>query len=123
MVAAKSKDINFIILLAAPGLRGDKVLLQQQELMAKASGASDADIEKSQTLNVKLYDLIVKSTDNQKLKDDLTSLLMETLKNDSTAEIPSGITQQEFVAKQVKQISGPWMQYLIKYNPAFALEK
>ncbi|MEO5945268.1 MAG: alpha/beta fold hydrolase [Chitinophagaceae bacterium] len=123
MVASKSKDIDFIVLLAGPGMQGDKVLLQQQELMAKASGGSDAEIEKSKKLNTKLYDLIVKSNDNQKLKTDLTSLLKETLRNDSTAEIPDGMTQEEFIAKQVKQISGHWIQYFLKYNPALALEK
>ncbi|HEY5511243.1 MAG TPA: hypothetical protein VIK10_09465 [Prolixibacteraceae bacterium] len=36
MVASRSKDINFIVMLAGTGLRGDKILLLQQELITRA---------------------------------------------------------------------------------------
>ena len=33
------------------------------------------------------------------------------------------MSDDDFVKLQVKQIATPWMQYFIKYNPAFVLEK
>ena len=123
MVASKSKDVSFIVLLAGTGIQGDKLLLLQQELIARANGATEADIKKSVESNAKLFEMIVKSTDNQKLKIDLTSKINEIIKNDNTAEIPNGMTKEQYIALQVDQITSPWMEYFMKYNPVQALEK
>lgn len=120
MVASKSKEVSFIVLLAGTGIQGNQLLLLQQELIAKASGISDAEIQKSIQTNAKIFEMVIKSNDNQKLKTDLTSLINETIKKE---EIPNGITKEELVSMQVNQITNPWMQYFIKFNPATALEK
>ena len=123
MVASKSKDVSFIVLLAGTGIPGDKLLVLQQELIARANGASEEDIKKSVQANAKLFEIVVKSTDNQKLKADLTSKISELMANDTTAEIPNGMTKEQFITLQVNQISSPWMEYFMKYNPAPTLEK
>ena len=123
MVASKSKDVSFIVLLAGTGIQGDKLLLLQQELIAKANGVSETDIKKSIETNSKLFEMVVKSNDNMKLKTYLTNSINETLNNDTSAEIPNGMTKDEFVSMQVNQISSPWMQYFMKFNPATTLEK
>ena len=123
MVASKLKDVSFIVLLAGTGIQGDKLLLLQEELIAKANGVSETDIKKSTQTNAKLFEIIVKSNDNQKLKTDLTTLMNETLKNETSTEIPNGMTKDAFISMQVNEFSSPWMQYFMKYNPATTLEK
>lgn len=123
MAASKSKDVSFIVLLAGTGIQGDKLLLLQQALIAKANGVSETDIKKSIEINSKLFEIVVKSDDNIKLKTDLTNSINEMLKNDTSAEIPNGMTKEDFVSMQVNQISSPWMQYFMKFNPATTLEK
>ena len=123
MVASKSKDVNFIILLAGTGIQGDKLLLLQQELIAKANGVSETEIKKSIKTNTELFEKVVKSNDVKKLKTDLTNSINEVLKKDTTAEIPNGMTKEKFVSLQVNQVSSPWMVYFMKYNPATTLEK
>lgn len=122
IVASKSKDVNFIVLLAGIGIQGDKLLLLQQELIAKANGVSAAEIEKTIQNNGEIFKMIKESNDNQKLKTDLTILINALLKNEPNTEIPNGITKEEFISEQVNQISSPWMQYFIKFNPATILE-
>src|SRR5690606_7054210 len=46
MVASKSDEIAFIVLLAGTGIQGDQLLLLQQKLIGKASGVSDEDLQK-----------------------------------------------------------------------------
>jgi len=123
IVASKSKDISFIVLMAGPGIQGDKLLLLQQERIAKANGVSKTEIEKSIQLNAKLFEIVVKSNDDMELKTDLTNSINETIKSDTSAEIPTGMTKEKFVSMQVNQISSPWMQYFMKFNPATTLEK
>ena len=123
MVASHSKEVNFIVLLAGTGIRGDKLLLLQQELIAKASGASETEIKKSKEINSKVFEIVLKSKSTESLKEDLTKYLKETIKNNPEDTIPKGMTEEKFVSLQVAQIVSPWMQYFIKYDPAPALEK
>lgn len=123
MVASKSKDVSFIVLLAGPGIQGDKLLLLQQELIARASGTSEAEINKTILTNSKLFEIVNKSENDLKLKTALTNELNDLISKDTISKLPNGMTQEEFVTYQVNQISSPWMQYFIKYDPADALRK
>ena len=122
MVASKSKDVAFIVLLAGTGIQGDRLLLLQQKLIGKASGISDDDLQKSKLTNRKVFDIVNKSSNLEKLNLDLTNYIKQTLKDNLNTGKPVGMSDDEFVNLQVKQIANPWMQYFIKYNPAPTLE-
>jgi len=123
MVASKSKDVAFIVMLAGTGIQGDQILLLQQKLIGKASGVSDEDLQKNELTNRKAFDIVNKSTNLEQLKTDLTKFIKQELKDNPNSEKPEGMSDDDFVNLQVKQIATPWMQYFIKYNPAQALEK
>lgn len=123
MVASKSKDVAFIVLLAGTGIQGDQILLLQQKLIGKASGISDANLEKSTHENRKVFDIVNKSTNLEQLNIDLTNFLKQSLKDNPNAEKPAEISEDDFIKLQVNQVANPWMQYFIKYNPAPTLEK
>ena len=122
MVASRSNDVAFIVLLAGTGIQGDRLLLLQQKLIGKASGISDDDLQKSELTNRKVFDIVNKSSNLEKLNLDLTNYIKQTLNHNPNAGKPAGMSDDEFVNLQVKQIANPWMQYFIKYNPAPTLE-
>ncbi len=68
MVASKSEDVSFVVLLAGTGIRGDKLLLLQQASIAKASGVAEAEIDKAMETNTKLFDLVVNSKEDGSFK-------------------------------------------------------
>jgi len=123
MIASKSKDVAFIILLAGPGIQGDQLLLLQQNLIGKAAGISDAELQKSEAINKKAFEIVNHSTSLEQLKTDLTRYLNQNLKDNPNTKIPNGMSNDDYVKLQVDQIAYPWMSYFIKYNPAPALEK
>jgi fermentation-respiration switch protein FrsA (DUF1100 family) len=123
IVASRSKDVAFIVLLAGPGLPGDQILLLQQELISKASGISKSVIDKSQKDNKKAFALISKATNETKLKTDLTNHIVQILDNDPHPQIPAGMSKEEFVNMQVKQLTSPWMRFFITYDPRPTLRK
>ena len=123
MVAANSKDINFIVLLAGPGIDGTKILLMQQELIARADGTPENKIQESKKINTGAFDLILKSENDEKLKENLTNLLLKAVKEHPDVTKPKEMKDEDFVAMQVKQITSPWMYYFMKYNPKNALER
>ena len=111
MVASKSKDVNFIVLLAGPGMRGDKLLLLQKEKIERAMATSEPEILKGQKIYGGAYDLILKSK-----KEDLK--LKEYFKSNLGKE-----TSERDIDIMVNQLSSDWVQYYLKYDPAIALEK
>ncbi|AEA45921.1 alpha/beta hydrolase family protein [Fluviicola taffensis] len=123
MVASKSKDIAFIVLLAGPGIQGDQILLLQQKLIGKASGVSDEDLQKTESINRKVFDIVNKSTNLEQLDSDLTHFIKQSLADNPDTEKPEGMSDDDFVKLQVKQIINPWMLYFMKHNPAPVLEK
>ena len=123
MVASKSKDVAFIVLLAGTGIPGDQLLLLQQKLIGKASGISNADLQKNEASNRNVFDIVKKSNSTEKLNADLTKYIGQALKENPSVAKPAGMSDDVFVQLQVNQITTPWMQYFIKYDPSPALEK
>ena len=123
IVASENKDIDFIVLMAGTGIGGDKLLLLQQEEIAKASGTSDEDLSKAQTINKGTFDIILKTKNDKVLKTELTNYLKKTLKDQPKSVIPEGTNIDDYVQLQVKQLTGPWILYFLRYNPATTLEK
>jgi len=124
MVAARSKDVHFMVLLAGTGLRGDQVLLLQQELMAKASGVPAASIQKGKAINAKVFQMVEDATKSDSLKATLTDYFRQVVSDSSSGiSIPKGMTADQLISLETNQITSPWMEYFIKYDPAVALRK
>ena len=123
MVAAGCKDVSYIVLLAGTGVPGNEILLLQQELIGRANGISEADLQKSQQINKGAFDIIIRTKDTEKRKVDLNNYLKKAFEQDTTLEIPQGITKDELISKQVSQLTSPWMVYFITHDPAPVLQK
>jgi len=123
IVAAKSKNVAFIVLLAGTGIPGDELLLLQQELIGRASGESEDNLQLGKKENTELFEIIKKSTDLAQLKKDLFVHMLASLKENPDSGKPEGISDEEYVNFTVEQIASPWMVYFIKYDPSFILEK
>lgn len=124
IVAANNKNVAFIVLLAGTGISGDKLLLMQQELIARANGESEKEISLSKKINEKAFELIVKSNDDEQLKKDLATYMSQVLKENPEVK-PKSMKDEDFIAEQVKSAMGPWpwMHYFLKYDPASSLKK
>ncbi|MFH7005358.1 alpha/beta hydrolase family protein [Flavobacterium bizetiae] len=111
MIAGNSKDIDFIVLLAGPGLRGDKLLLLQKEMIEKQFGVPENDIQKGQEIFKGAYEIILASTANdEKLKNNLSSYAQSKF-DDKTAK------------SFVDQITNVWWYNFLRIDPAVALAK
>ena len=127
MVAARTKDVSFIVLMAGTGIPGDQLLLLQSTLIGRAAGVSEEDLLKTKNINKGAYDLVIKSKSTEELNKDLTvymtAYIEQVLKDDPGQSLPEGTTIEEVVKVQVDGLISPWMQYFIKYDPSIILEK
>lgn len=124
IVASKSKDVNFIVLLAGPGILGSELLMMQQELIEKAMGIPEKEVQRSKKINVEILDIITNAKDSQSLKADLTKYTKENnYENVPNHLVPPNMTKKQFVKRRIDAISSPWYQFILKYDPAPTLEK
>lgn len=119
MVAAKRDDVAFIVLLAGPGIRGDSILLMQQELIARAGGASESTIDSMMETNSRIFAMIQQSMDDEKLKEEMDDYLQKRIDEGSTA----GMSQKDYISMSINSLTNPWMLYFLRYDPAPTLEQ
>ncbi len=123
MVAERNKNVYFVIMLAGPGVRGDKILLEQNYLIAKASGATKTELENSRKINQKIYNIVLQTKDNKLLQEKLKPILTEEVNKIADKDLPENTTKQQLIVAQLYQISNPWMQNFISYDPIPTLRK
>jgi fermentation-respiration switch protein FrsA (DUF1100 family) len=120
IVAARSNDVAFIVMLAGTGLRGDALLLSQHEALSRASGTSEDTASKLLNINAKVFDRIVNAKETlfpKEIFDFATGMKAEI-----EAVVPEGVTDN-YIKQVAAQVSSQWTQYFLRYDPAPVLEK
>jgi hypothetical protein len=123
MLAAKDKEISFIVLLAGTGIIGSDLLLLQQELIGRANGISETELQKSKKESKAAFDLIQKFENNDSLKLELGSFIKQHLDDEILAQIQNGMSLDDFIKNQVDVLTTPWMYNFLNYDPSIILEK
>jgi pimeloyl-ACP methyl ester carboxylesterase len=115
MIATRSPDIAWMVLLAAPGLKGEDVMLLQSQLILKAAGFDDDRIANARNFNRQSYDLARKERDPEQLEAKLTDLVDST--GMSTTLPPTTLKPQ------ARMMTSAWFRFFLDYDPVPALEK
>ena len=98
-MAAREPSCDFVISLAGPGVRGDKVLLAQQRAILSGSGIPAPQLEQITAANKMMFDAILSSESND---EALRSKLMQMTGGQEEA---------------VNQLLDTWMYYFLRYDP------
>jgi len=110
MIAARNKDVAFIVLMAGTGVPGDQVLPAQNEAIEVASGIDAAKAGKNASKEKEMLSLIETEKDQ--------AVLEKKLKEYMADEVP-----EAQIGLQVKQLTSVWMRYFLTYDPATALRR
>ena len=110
MVAARNKDVAFIVMMAGTGVPGDQVLPAQSEAIEVAMGKDPAEAARSAAKEKEMLALV----ESEKDETMLDKQLQERMKG----EVPDAQ-----IGMQIKQITSPWFRYFLTYDPATALRK
>lgn len=120
LIAARNKDVAFIVMLAGPGVKGSEILLSQQKAMLKASGLSDQEATQRISTTKALFEIISNSESNH-LDRDLNEYIEKIIALRGGEAQDMGA--REYIEMQLQEISTPWMCYFIKHDPAPVLSK
>ncbi|MEJ5183713.1 MAG: alpha/beta fold hydrolase [Rectinemataceae bacterium] len=118
MVAARQATARFAILLASPGIRGDRLLLLQNAALGRASGLSAEGIEQANTINRRLYDLAMGAVPDDAARNRIIAEIMAGMT--AGASLPE--TEVEGLRQQASMIAdqllAPWMRVFRALDPA-----
>jgi alpha/beta superfamily hydrolase len=120
MVALRNKEVASIILLAAPGIKGDSLLFLQSKLEAKrVLKSNDKEIEKVLNNRRQQDSIILHTTDTKQMEISLTTFFEEIFDEQMPSSTPK--EKNDFVQQAVKTCISKYYQYFVKYDPVLAL--
>ena len=115
MIASTSKDVNFIVLLAGVGIKGDELMLLQKKRIEEKMGYNPMQVESSQQFMKGAYQIITQATANDEtLRDSLYHYFETTSKGTLTKEQLTSLTAQ---------LTTPWFIAFLRSDPSIYLRK
>jgi pimeloyl-ACP methyl ester carboxylesterase len=115
MVAIRTHDVAFIVMMAGTGVTGDQVSLSQSEALLKAMGVSADTIAKRQVVQRQVMALVKDEADPK-----VRQTRLEALAAQLSARSPSSAAA---MTNQFKMAASPWFHFFATYDPAPALSK
>lgn len=119
MVAAKSKNVGFIVLLAGPGIPCSEIILLQKTLIERADGIPEKMIRHSDSVNRQLVQLVKEIKNDDTLRQRIIRQAAAAYWHDSTVVFLMGRGPDELAQLLVS----PWMKYFIRFNPSPVLQQ
>lgn len=128
MVASQRKDINFIVLLAGPGVKNIDLMTEQNAAVLKSAGISEKAVNAFKPLYKKTILQIINAPDTSSASKSVLSLVEEWIqKNDSATVNELGLKTSKnietYVHAMVSEVSTPWFKYFLAFDPEPYLEK
>ena len=113
-IAARSNDVAWIVLLGGPGVKGETLVLRQSELIERAAGVDEVQIQKSLTFDLHVYAIVREEKDPVALETKINNLVKSSGMIDYLS--PPAIQAQ------VRTVTSPWFRAFLDYDPIPALQ-
>jgi fermentation-respiration switch protein FrsA (DUF1100 family) len=112
LVASRSGDVAFIVLMAGTGLPGEEVMYQQGALLTKAMGGDDEALKRQRDTQRRVFDIIKAEPDPQAAAEKIRAALKD-----------AGAKEGAATESQVGLGASPWLRFFLAYDPRPALAK
>ncbi len=128
IIASRNKDINFIIMLAGPGIKGADLLAEQGVAVMKSSGISEDAVEAYKPLYRQIIEYSITEKDSASAyskaypafvlwkQQQPSSVLSALQMTDEDAD-------KKIVGSLVKAFGSPWMRYFLSTDPQPMIKK
>ena len=110
MVAARNKDVAFVVLMAGTGVPGDQILVEQHRLIALAMGAPAEIVDSQVTREREFIALVEREKDNAVVEKEIRTKF-------------GGDVPEAQIGTMVKELTSVWFRYFFTYDPATSLRK
>jgi dienelactone hydrolase len=123
IVAARNKNVNFIILLAGPGLNGEEILMAQSEMINQKSGVSPEFLKETSRINKEIYTALNKEKDNTKAMAAARKIMEDAVNKNTSASEEEKSVQRKSIDGKLAPIVSPWFRTFLQLDPKQYLTK
>jgi len=109
-VAATDKTVAFVVMIAGPCVRGDRLFVLQSAMTAKAYGAPDDYIARRKVFDEKLFSAIASAPSE--------SVALERAKTFVAQGVADKLVDQNEAETLPEEDARPWERYFLAYDPA-----
>lgn len=121
-IVAAEVPTSFMVLLAGPGVPGEQISIQQAQLLGKLQNASKEDIQNEIAVMKGIFDLIKNNEEDiESLRNKLEVYISHQLEKNKV--VLEGMSKEQYIEKQIAQLTRPWLRYFISYDPRPTLAK
>ncbi|MFQ5550787.1 MAG: alpha/beta hydrolase family protein [Gemmatimonadales bacterium] len=121
IAAARSSGVAFIVLLAGTGVTGEELLVEQAELILRASGASDDELRDQRELQRRILRVAREDEGWEDVAEELMRLgrvQLGRLSEEARAAIPDPDTYLATQARaSMENMRSRWFRFFMQYDP------
>ena len=121
MVASRDKSVAFVVLLAAPGVPGDSVLITQSYLISRSMGQSDSLARVTQSVQRELVLYAKAFPDSARLAAKFRTVILPPKDVDPKKQKTNDDKLDEIAGEQARLMLTPWMRFFLTHDPRAAL--
>jgi len=122
MLASEIKEIDFIVLLAAPGINGYDLMLEQTERINREFGLDEEEVNNTLAVNKAIFDIFLKEKDNQKALEVSADKMHELLIAQGTTKENADIAVEQF-SRRMTINTIQWLRFFLQHEPTGYLGK
>jgi pimeloyl-ACP methyl ester carboxylesterase len=123
LVAGRSPDVAFIVLMAGTGMPGADVMYQQGRLILKTLGADEKTIERQRSLQQRLFAIIATEKDHgrsiARLREEAKKIVSEL----PEADRKNARAVEAEVEAQIIGVDSPWFRFFLTFDPRTAFRQ
>ncbi len=123
MAAAESKDIAFIVMMAGLGVKGDELILSQNELLSKAGGLSEETRAQSRALYTRIFAILKEEKGSAAAGEKIQAALNDALSRMTEEQKQAFSPIKSIIDAQTGMYVTPWFRYFLLYDPRPVLMK
>ena len=123
MVSTYDTSIDFLVLIAAPAIPPDSLIIVQAGLIARKAGQDEHLIALNRTLLQEVFHALKTAQSEGKDLTEMRKAVSKVFDNLTQAEKDSLGLNEESLVNQVQYFISPWMRYAVELNPSEFLTK
>jgi pimeloyl-ACP methyl ester carboxylesterase len=123
MVAADDDDVAFIVMLAGTGLKGSRILLDQNRMIMLEKGLPEDLVERILAQLKDEYEVLSRHGDDDKIREEILEISSGHLENFSAREREEHGLDEDKIRKRIDIYLTSWMRFFMEYDPAPALSR
>lgn len=121
IVATRSKDVAFIVLMAGVGVPMENLLARQSQDIMKANGVAPIAIEMNAKTVHRMSQIAMSDADSTVMREQLQTAADSLASEFAAIDPTTAEVARQSIQQGVEIMSTPWMRYLLRLDPQAAL--